>query len=334
MLGRLLAICLFAASAWGQTFTATPIDDLGTGNYLGFEGGLYLNGSNKVPIDHNADGLIFSHVLPINGKIVMLSIGMSIAADTFIAFNQQAQINSNVNHSTLTLLNGAQNDAVACYWTIPFASLDSCPDGAGKMNEYDRVKQQVLSPHHTTESQVEVVWVYDTDDRPSVSLPSPDADAYILEGYLGGIARAARARYPNLKLMFVTSREYGGYARSSLNPEPYAYEAGFAVKWLIEAQINQIRTGVRDPVAGNLDYNSGVAPWINWASYTWADGPVPRSDGFTWCDGQRVPPCLGEIDVAKDGLHPNDTGSAKLATLLLDYFLKSPYSPWFRASGK
>ena len=334
MPGRLLCVLLLAASAYGQIFSATPLDDLGTATYLDFEGGLYLNGSDKVPVDHNADGLILSQLTPIDGKIVMLSIGMSIAADTFIAFNQQAQVNPSVNHQTLSLLNGAQNDAIACYWTIPFGNLDTCPVGSGKQNEYDRVKQQVLSPHQVTEAQVQVVWLYDCDDRPSISLAWPTADAYTLERYLGKIARAARARYPNLKLIFLTSREYGGYALSSLNPEPYAYESGFSVKWLIQAQVDQIRTGVVDPIAGNLDYNSGIAPWLAWASYTWTDGAHRRSDGFYWCDGQPNPPCGGEVDVIKDGTHPNNVGSAKLAGMLLNYFLDSPYASWFRASGQ
>ena len=331
----LLFILLLAVSAHSQTlFSATPLEDLGTGDYLGFEGGLYLDGSDKVPLDHNADGLAISQLSPVDGKIVMLSIGMSIAADTFIAFSQQAQLNSNVNHTTLAILNGAQNDAIACYWTIPFGALDICPNGSGKQNEYDRVKQQVLSPGQASESQVQVIWLYDCDDRPTVSLASPRADAYNLERYLGKIARAAQTRYPNLKLMFLTSREYGGYAIDNLNPEPYAYESGFSVKWLIEAQVDQIRTGVRDPIAGDLDYNSGIAPWVNWASYTWTNGAHRRSDGFYWCNGQPNPPCGGEVDVQADGTHPNSVGSAKLAGMLLNYFLGSPYASWFRASGQ
>ena len=57
-----------------------------------------------------------------------------------------------------------------------------------------------------------------------------------------------------------------------MNPEPYAYESGFSMKWLIEAQINQMETGVIDPDAGDLDYDSGVAPWLAWGTYLWADG--------------------------------------------------------------
>lgn len=334
MLGRLFCVLLLAASAWAQTFSATPIDDLNTGNYLGFEGGLYENGSNRVPQDHNADGAALSHLSPINGKIVLLSIGMSNAADTFIPFIQQSERNSNVNHTNLAILNGAQKDAVACYWTAAFGPPTQCPNGQSVMNEFDRVKQTVLSKQHITESQVQAVWLYNANPDPTTSLPSTKADAYALEGYMGQVLRAARIRYPNLKLVFIASREYAGYAVTPLNPEPYAYEAGFAMKWLIQAQINQIRTGQIDPIAGDLNYNTGVAPWIVWAAYTWTNADSPRGDGFYWCDGQTTSPCNGEVDVKPDGTHPNNVGSAKLAGLQLNYFLGSPYAPWFRASGK
>jgi hypothetical protein len=321
----------------GQSFIATPISDLGTGLYLGqFEGGLYEDGSNAVPADHNQAGVqLASQVQPINGKIVFLGIGMSNAHEEFDAFVQQADSNPGVNHDTLVILNGAEEGQVACYWTVAFGRPSICREGAHATNEYDRIKTQLLAPLHLTEDQVEVLWAYDGDKQPTVSLPSSQADAYALEGYSGGIARAARLRYPNLKLMFLTSREFAGYARTDLNREPFAYESGFSMKWLIQAQINQIRTGQIDPIAGDLDYNKGVAPWMVWAAYTWADGTIPRSDGFVWCDGQLGAPCFGDVDVRPDGTHPSTEGAGDLATLQMNYFLSSPYgTQWFLSDSK
>ena len=325
-----------AAGALAQSFSATPVNDLGAGTYLGFEGGLYENGSNVVPSDHNQAGLSqLSRIVPIRGKIVLLGIGMSNATDIFNAFVQQANGNGSVDHNKLAIVNGAEHDQVACFWTVAFGPPSSvCPRAAGVTNEYDRVKIQILEPAQLSEDQVEAIWVYDADPNPTISLPKSAADAYKLEGYFGGIARAAQSRYPNLRMMFLTSREYAGYATTTLNPEPYAYESGFAVKWLIQAQISQIRTGHIDPVAGNLDYNGGVAPWMVWSAYTWADGPEPRSDGLVWCNGQPGNPCFGDIDVASDGTHPSIDGEQDLATLLMNYFLTSPYSTWFLASNK
>ena len=100
---------------------------------------------------------------------------------------------------------------------------------------------------------------------------------------------------------------------ANLNPEPYAYESGFSMKWLIQAQIHQIRAGEVDPIAGDLDYRKGVGPWLVWAGYTWADGTRARSDGFVWCDGQFGTPCFGDVDVGSDGTHPSQEGAQHLA---------------------
>lgn len=332
-----LLLTITTSLAAQTLFNAKPLEDLGTGTYLGFQGGLYEKGSNAVPADHDQDGqTLMSQIAPINGKIVFLSIGMSNAKYEFGAFLPLAAGSSKVNHSTLAIANGADGDAIACYWGVATGDITMlCPGAIGIQNEYDRVLQTVLQPQGLTEDQVQVAWLYNADPYPTKSLPARNADAYTLERYLGDIARAARTRYPNLKLMFLSSREYAGYATANLNPEPYAYEAGFSSKWLIQAQINQIRTGQIDPIAGDLNYNTGMVPWLVWAAYTWADGPHPRSDGFFWCDGQRQAPCNGQIDVQADGTHPNAVGSHNMAVLQLNYFLTSPYATsWFLAGGQ
>src|SRR5215472_4179768 len=102
---RVLGVLMFAGSLWAQSFSATPLNDLGNGTYLGFEGGLYENGSNVVPADHNEAGAdLLPLVTPINGKIVFLGIGMSNATDEFSAFVQLANSDPAVNHSTLEII--------------------------------------------------------------------------------------------------------------------------------------------------------------------------------------------------------------------------------------
>jgi hypothetical protein len=136
--------------------------------------------------------------------------------------------------------------------------------------------------------------------------------------------RALRAHYPYLRLIFVSSREYGGYATIDLNPEPYAYESGFAVKWLIESQINEMRGQGTTPRAGTLDYVKRAAPLLLWGPYLWAAGATPRSDGFAWLPA----------DFDADGFNPSQTGVAKLAEKLLDFFRNSPYTRcWFVNGG-
>ncbi len=138
---------------------------------------------------------------------------------------------------------------------------------------------------------------------------------------MGNVVRALKTRYPHLQLVFTSSRIYAGYASTTLNPEPYAYESGFSSKWLIQAQIDQTRNSgvVVDARAGDLNLATG-APWIAWGPSLWADGTTPRFDGLTWVAG----------DFVADGTHPATSGRTKVADMLMTFFLNSPYTKcWF-----
>ena len=321
---RLVLFILLIASAWSQSFVAKPLNDLGTDKYKGFQGGLYEKGSNLVPADHDADGLaLAAQVKPIRGKFVFLSIGMSNTAMEFVTLQPMAESDSQVNHSSMAIVNGARGAVTACAWTDAHASPREIGCGMPDFlpNQYDRICEELLKPAGFAEDQVEVIWLKNADPRPHVSLPSADAEAYNYERLLGQTVRSLRSRYTNLKLLFLSSRIYGGYASRPLNPEPYAYEYGFSVKWAIQAQVDQMRSGKIDPVAGDLDYKKGSAPWMVWGPYLWADGTSPRSDGLTWQASEFSP---------EDGTHPNAKGREKVANMLLEFFLSSPYATWFR----
>ena len=80
-----------------------------------------------------------------------------------------------------------------------------------------------------------------------------------------------------------------------------------------------------DPRAGDLDYRAGVAPWVGWAAYLWADGANPRSDGLVWLPA----------DFAADGTHPSAAGRAKVGLLLLDFFKQADVAQcWFMAGRR
>jgi hypothetical protein len=348
-----------AVTMSAQLFTATPLNDLGKGTYESFQGGLYENGSNQVPAAHNADGLTFmSQVQPLdasgnpssNGKVILSSLGMSNAQIEFSSFEAIANDSDAVNHTTLLLWSGAASGQDACYWFPAFGAPACSPTTE---NEYDRISDG-LTDTGFSNLQVQAIWIDNANGRVHsenrgcqpqgtlcIALCDPQIKGCVNsdqktnplneEEEFGETLRAAKTRFPDLKLAFFSSRVFGGYALSAsddADPEPFAYQTGFGIKWLIQAQINQISTGVVDPVAGDLSY--GSAPWVAWGPYFWADGPIPRSDGLVWCNGQAGPPCNGEIDFSPPGLHLNTTGGNKAGNLLLDFFTTSPYTtPWF-----
>jgi hypothetical protein len=319
----------------GSDTTGVPLTELGARTYLGFSGGLYEDGANTPPQEHASAGAARAHNIQprdangnpaAGGKIVLLSIGMSNTSQEFCGVNvtvncvtgsfiQQATTDPVVNGSTLVLVNGAQGGMDAGEWTSPSAA------------PFDVVRNERLSLMGVTEKQVQVIWLLQATKRPTVSLPAGEADAFMLETNLGQIVRALRVRYPNLQQVFISNRIYGGYATTLENPEPFAYETGFAVKWLVQAQIRQMRNGGRivDARAGDLNYDS-AAPWIAWGPDLWANGLTPRWDGLTW---QRS-------DFKSDGTHPSvESGVAKVGGLLLAFFRTSPSTRcWFLAGQR
>ena len=308
-----------------------PLTDMGSATYLGFSGGLYPGGARTPPAQHDGVGRArASTVRPLDvngnvaaaGKYVLLSIGMSNTTQEFCSsssappcdawtFVGQALADAAVEKTSLEFVNGAAGGRTASAWDSP-----TDPD-------YDRIRDTRLVPRGLNERQVQIVWVKVANAGPTSSLPAGDADAYLLVTQMANIARALKVRYPNVRMVFFSNRIYGGYAVTTLNPEPYAYESGFAVKWVVQAQIDQMQTGTINARAGNLDYN-GVAPWIAWGPDLWAAGENVRSDGLFYTRN----------DLVADGTHPSQTGEQKVGRLLLDFFKGSPYtSCWFLAAG-
>ena len=308
-----LASPAFAATSTGLV----PINDLGTGLYLGqYQGGLYPGGTNAMPASHAQFGLARgAAIVPrdtngnpaANGKYVFLSIGMSNTTQEFSTFMPLAAANANVNHTTLRLVDGARGGQTAGTWDSP---LDT---------NYDDIRDHKLTAVGLSEAQVAAAWVKVANAGPTRSFPNANADANTLVQQMGDITRALRTRYPNLQQVFFSSRIYAGYATSALNPEPYAYESGFAVKRVVGAQIGQESGLGMDALAGDLDYDT--TPWMAWGPYLWADGTNPRSDGLTW---------LSTDFSSTDGTHPSVDGRDKVANLMMDFFLTSPQTQgWF-----
>jgi hypothetical protein len=319
-----------------------PLIDMGSLTYKGFFGGLYPNMSNTVPSAHDTAGLAAAaQIQPlntsgvadsVNGKIVLLSIGMSNATQDFCTaagndgvtcdswtFSGQASTSLQVNTSTVKIINGARGGQSIEYWD----SATTNDAGNSTVNNYELTKTNRLTPNGLTEAQVQVVWLKAATGTNTSTLPNAGADAYYLRTYIGRVARAAKTRYPNLRLMFITSRAFSyDPSFSSLSQEPFTYEGGYAVKWAIEAQIHQMENGgtIVDTEAGDLNYNNGTAPWMAWGPYIWANGTIANSEGTTWA----------QSDLESDHIHPSQAGETKVGTKLLNFFLGSSYtSSWF-----
>jgi Putative Ig domain len=295
--------------------TTTPIlalTDLGTGKYQGEEGGLYPSGSNVRPSGHDSDGVALAEGIQAldsngnpspSGKYVLLAVGESTAQNEFNRFLPIANADPNKNPS-LVIVNGAQGggtpanfkSTTSAYW-------------ATVMNDY-------LPQNDVTAQQVVALWVEDTDGIATGSFPT---DMTTMQSEYETMMQTVLILFPNIKLVYFSSRVYGGYSNgvgSPDNPEPYAYEAGFAVKNAIADQLNGKSSLNYDPTKGKV-----VAPWMSWGPYYWANGMLGRNDGLEWdCE-----------DFSPDGTHPSSIfGQLKVATALQN-FLKTDdtTTPWY-----
>jgi hypothetical protein len=272
----------------------TPLTDLTQGTYLGQQGGLYPGGTNARPTAHEAAGLARARAIqPLdangnpspNGRYALLSLGMSNTTMEFATFKALADVDP-ARDPHLAIVDGAQGGQTAAIWALPTSACWTTMDAR-------------LAAAGVSAKQVAVMWIKQADANPTSGWPT---HAQTLKTELATILKLLVARFPNLRMVYLSNRIYAGYATTSLNPEPYAYEGAFSVRWLIEDQLNNV------PGMG-LD----AVPWLAWGPYLWADGLRPRSDGLTWA--------CSEFSTT-DGTHPAATGQRKVADLLLA-FLKT-----------
>lgn len=310
----LLAALLFVAPLLAQkdcnrsSFGLIPLPDLAGGSYLGRPGGLYPGGTNAIPAAHFAAGLTRAgEIVPRlgdgtpspDGRVVLLSIGMSNTTQEFSTFVPWSNADPE-REAHLQIVDGAQGGQDARIFANPNANAWTVID-------------QRLTNAGVTPAQVQALWIKQALAAPT-SLAWP-AHVVELTDLLSAVVRNAKARYPNAKVAFLSSRTYGGYSPNPGRTEPLSYETGFAIRDVIAHQI------AGDPSL-NHDPNQGpvLAPWLAWGPYLWADGIVPRSDGLRWlCE-----------DTVADGVHPSQSGRLEIADLLSAHFRSHPIAtPWY-----
>lgn len=269
-----------------------PLTDMGGRRYRGQRGGLYPFGRNRPSPAYQRLGLAAARrVRPVDGKIVVLSIGMSNTTREFSDFKSRADRDP-VKSGFVELVDGAEAG-----WDAQRIKSPASP--------YWELVDQRLNESNSYPDQVQVVWLKQAITGDARPFPQ---DARALHANLRAIVRILRARFVNLRLIYLSSRTYAGYAITARSPEPQAYDSAFAARWLIRDRMQKKASG----------------PWIGWGPYLWTDGMKGRRDGFTWeCE-----------DVDNDGTHPSKTGTQKVSGLLLDFFKSdSTTKPWFRGRG-
>ena len=142
-----------------------------------------------------------------------------------------------------------------------------------------------LASAGVTNTQVQVLWMKHARRNPADSGAFP-LHSQALQGDEEIILRDAKLRYPNLKIAYLSSRTraYTSDA-STLNPEPYAYEGAFAVRWLIQDQSN-----------GDAAYDAGrgaAKALLLWGPYFWADVTTPQESPREGTWRPRVAPGQG-----------------------------------------
>lgn len=287
-----------------------PLCDMTASNrHEGEDGGLYGGGSNIPPEAHRrAAESELARIRPRNaqgepdddGVIGFIAISMSNATQEFSRFKQVADA-SPLKSPKVKIVDCAQGGQAMAEW----APANARP--------WDEARRRLAAAGVST-NQVQVAWIKLANKAPTGSLQE---HVRILERDTLAVLQNARTLFPNLRIVYLGSRTYGGYAKGQLNPEPYAYESAFAARWLIQRQIKG------DPELAGIK-----APLLLWGPYLWADGGSERKlDGLVW----------NRSDFGPDGVHPSDSGRQKVANLLLDFLSKDDRAkPWFsgHAAGK
>ncbi|MBI5725079.1 MAG: hypothetical protein HZA50_14050 [Planctomycetes bacterium] len=300
-----------------ETTGCVPLTDMGDKTYKEWDGGLYGKGKNEPPPElAETAKKVATSIKPLDkdgkpsadGKIVLISLGMSNTTMEFSVFKQRADKDS-AKSPLVAIVDCAQGSQEATRW-----SLVNTGERAGRPPW--EVMAERLKAADVSDAQVQAVWI-----KLAIANPASDGDVAKqikrFKDYNIIILHKLKAKFPNLQIAFLSSRIYAGYATTPLNPEPYAYEYGFACRDLILGQADGKLDLNWDPAKGAVK-----SPLLLWGPYLWADGTTPRkSDGLVW---------KKEDMTGNDGTHPSRAGIDKIVNLLMDFFKTNPYTKdWY-----
>ena len=268
---------------------------------------LYPNQINQLPLDHHGKGEIIAATLqPLDGngsvdvsggKIVVIAEGMSNTRDEMNAFAELLAARQSEVNTKLEFRNLSEGGCDLVCWV---------ENGVGAT---DPQVQVALVKHSNNRPQQ----ADGTPQQPNSYFPDKDSKrfpqhALTTKNLLKLRVLDLKKKYPNLKLLFITSRSFGGWSCSPSGNdyrEPVAFEEGFAVKWLLEDQI----LGTDPDLA--FEGNNPQAPWLAWGPYLWDP---------TWTEDLY----------RSDGTHLCKAGADSVAQLWYTYLAtESTAWPWF-----
>ncbi|MCB1227857.1 MAG: hypothetical protein KDK99_18715 [Verrucomicrobiales bacterium] len=273
-----------------------PLCDLKAADrYEEEDGGLYGGGLNVPPAElQRAAEAALARVQPLNA-------GGEADAEGIIGLVSISMSNATMEFSTFKRI--ADADARKSGQV----RIVDCAQGGQAMAEWVpedarpwQVAMQRLEQAGVSPKQVQVAWIKLANKAPSGSMAE---HLEKLEADTRQVIANAKQRFPNLRVAYLGSRIWAGNAKGNLNPEPYAYESAFAVRHLIQRQDLQ------------------KEPLLLWGPYLWAAGEEGR---------QADELVYRPEDFNSDGVHPSESGRAKVAGLLLEFFAEDPLAKgWF-----
>lgn len=263
----------------------------------GFTGGLYPGGANVPPAGRLNTALSIARTIqPLDthgnpsadGSILLLSIGMSNTSQEFMEFIREAQNDARMNPA-IKLINGARSGQETSRWVD-----DS-------YNNWTRVENDVTELGYDPR-QVQVAWVKLANKEP---LPQFPAEPERLRTGLESVARNLKQYFPNIKIAYFSPRARSYLYFDSTTPgELAAFETGFAIKWMIERQMNGVQELTFEGSQANV-------PFLTWGPYFWRDAWPPQY-------------------LEDDCIHPSSQGEKNIAEILMDFFLTDPTAvEWF-----
>jgi len=288
----------------------TPFLDLQTGTYMGYQAGLYPGGTNTLTGPHLKSGkTIAKGIKPLDGDgnvnfgdgvVLVAGFGPSVPGHIYNKFVEHVRTPSekydmNPCMDAINLCVGGKD--------ISYPTSDSL-----YVAYWEGLVQNVYDVGYTPQ-QVQIGWMYFNAKGLTEPPAFPGKSLEMEELYIQFINKA-KEYFPNLKIMYMSSRHWGGFADTTITEyyslaEPASYQNSWSVKWTVEAQINGTEP--------RLQYKGAApkAPYILWGPNFWCDGELKRM----WDDKKYI--CELSFD-EDDGYHLSDQQDSKDALDILD----------------